>query len=126
MRCTDVARRLRAFTADRGVPALRRWEAAGLRGLRPLLTATRLAGTSAAFDARGDRVLWHPAATGVSGILLPMAFRDTPFDRFGDWPLAGCLVALAVTRPEFSLSAAAVTSTDPRAAAKRVPSEIRR
>ena len=62
---------------------------------RPALEAG-LAGTSAAFDARGQRLLWHPATRGVARVALPLAVRETPFDRYGDWVPALSVVAVAL------------------------------
>lgn len=77
---------------------------------RPAISAT-LAGTTAAFDAQGRRLLWHPQSTGTSVIPLRLAERATPFDRFGDWvvvaSLAFILIAIgfacATSRPRSSL-----------------------
>jgi apolipoprotein N-acyltransferase len=64
-----------------------------------------LAGTTAAFDAQGRRLLWHPAATGVATVDLPLATRDTPFDRYGAW--VPVLSAVAVAIAAISLGARA-------------------
>jgi apolipoprotein N-acyltransferase len=70
---------------------------------RPALQAT-LSGTTAAFDAQGRRLLWHPAATGTAVVDLPIAAADTPFDRFGDWVPATCIVAVALAVLVISLA----------------------
>ena len=62
---------------------------------RPALQAT-LSGTTAAFDAQGRRLLWHPGATGTAIVDLPIAAANTPFDRFGDWVPATCIVAVVL------------------------------
>jgi len=72
---------------------------------RPTLQAA-LAGTTAAFDAQGRRLLWHPAATGTAAVRLPLATRQTPFDRYGDWVPAACVLAIAIAVIAFSLEAA--------------------
>ena len=70
---------------------------------RPALQAT-LSGTTAAFDAQGRRLLWHPAATGTAIVDLPIAATNTPFDRFGDWVPATCIVAVALAVLVISLA----------------------
>jgi apolipoprotein N-acyltransferase len=61
---------------------------------RPTVQAS-LAGTTAAFDAQGRRLMWHPGSTGVVAGNLPLAFRQTPFDRYGAWFPLTCLAAVA-------------------------------
>ena len=75
---------------------------------RPVVNAT-LAGTSAAFTARGQRLLWWPAASGTATALVPLATRDTPYDRFGDWVLAWCLILLAAFAVVSSLTVSSLT-----------------
>lgn len=70
---------------------------------RPALQAT-LSGTTAAFDAQGRRLLWRASATGVAVVDLRLTARQTPFDRFGDWVPAWCLVILTVVVTAFSLA----------------------
>jgi apolipoprotein N-acyltransferase len=70
---------------------------------RPAVQAT-LAGTTAAFDAHGHQLAWHPAATGTVTFTVPLAARDTPYDRFGDWVPAWCLAALAASAIGLSLA----------------------
>jgi apolipoprotein N-acyltransferase len=70
---------------------------------RPALHAT-LSGTTAAFDAQGRRLLWHPGATGTAIVDLPIAAANTPFDRFGDWVPATCIVAVAFALLVISLA----------------------
>jgi apolipoprotein N-acyltransferase len=62
---------------------------------RPAVQAS-LAGTTAAFDAQGRRILWHPASTGIAAVDLPLASRQTPFDRYGNWVPLSCLAAVAL------------------------------
>ena len=62
---------------------------------RPALQAS-LAGTSAAFDAQGRRLLWHTAASGDATVTVPIADRNTPFDRYGDWLPALSVVSVAL------------------------------
>ncbi len=69
---------------------------------RPTVQAT-LAGTTATFDAQGRRLAWHPAATGTVTFTVPLAARDTPYDRFGDWVPAWCFAALAASAIGLSL-----------------------
>ena len=61
---------------------------------RPALQAS-LAGTSAAFDAQGRPLLWHTAASGDATMTVPIADRNTPFDRYGDWLPALSVVSVA-------------------------------
>jgi len=70
---------------------------------RPALQAT-LSGTTAAFDAQGRRLLWHPGATGTAIVDLPIAAANTPFDRFGDWVPATCIVAVVLAVLVISLA----------------------
>jgi apolipoprotein N-acyltransferase len=70
---------------------------------RPTVQAA-LSGTTAAFDAEGRRLLWHPAATGTAAVTLPLATRETPFDRYGDWVPACCVVALGAALVALALS----------------------
>ena len=70
---------------------------------RPALQAT-LSGTTAAFDAQGRRLLWHPGATGTAIVDLPVAAANTPFDRFGDWVPATCIVAVVLAVLVISLA----------------------
>jgi apolipoprotein N-acyltransferase len=72
---------------------------------RPALQAT-LSGTTAAFDAQGRRLLWHPGATGTAIVDLPIAAANTPFDRFGDWVPATCIVAVVLAVLVISLAEA--------------------
>jgi apolipoprotein N-acyltransferase len=72
---------------------------------RPAIQAT-LAGTTAAFDAQGRRLLWHPASTGTAVIDLTPARRDTPFDRYGDWVPASCIVVVTLAALTISLAGA--------------------
>ena len=72
---------------------------------RPALQAT-LSGTTAAFDAQGRRLLWHPGATGTAIVDLPIAAANTPFDRFGDWVPATCIVAVVLAVLVISLDEA--------------------
>jgi apolipoprotein N-acyltransferase len=72
---------------------------------RPALQAT-LSGTTAAFDAQGRRLLWHPAATGAAAVALPLAARTTPYDRWGDWVLAASVVIVVAACVGLSLGAA--------------------
>lgn len=69
---------------------------------RPAIHAT-LAGTSAAFDAQGHRLLWHPAERGTASVELELATRTTFYDRFGDWVPAGSLVVLVLAAAVRSL-----------------------
>jgi len=70
---------------------------------RAALQAT-LSGTTAAFDAQGRRLLWHPGATGTAIVDLPVAAANTPFDRFGDWVPATCIVAVVLAVLVISLA----------------------
>ena len=70
---------------------------------RPALQAT-LSRTTAAFDAQGRRLLWHPGATGTAIVDLPIAAANTPFDRFGDWVPATCIVAVVLAVLVISLA----------------------
>lgn len=78
---------------------------------RPTLQAS-LAGTTAAFDGQGRRLLWHPAATGTAIVNLPRATRDTPFDRYGNWVPAWCVVAIVVALLVFALADQEPTVTE--------------
>jgi apolipoprotein N-acyltransferase len=55
-----------------------------------------LAGTTAAFDAQGHRQLWWSAEDGTVAVILSLATRTTPYDRFGNWVLALCLVVVTI------------------------------
>jgi apolipoprotein N-acyltransferase len=72
---------------------------------RPTVQAS-LSGTTAAFDARGHRVVWWPAATGTVTFSLPQAVDTTPFDRLGEWVLAVSFAVLAVAALSTSLASA--------------------
>jgi apolipoprotein N-acyltransferase len=88
---------------------------------RPALQAT-LSGTTAAFDAQGRRLLWHPSATGTAIVDLPIAAATTPFDRFGDWVPATCIVAVALAVVVISLAEARPPGrADPDHAVKTFP-----
>src|SRR5262249_15269466 len=88
---------------------------------RPALQAT-LSGTTAAFDAQGRRLLWHPAATGTAVVDLPIAAVDTPFDRFGDWVPATCIVAVVLAVLVISLAdARPADRLDPNHPVESVP-----
>jgi apolipoprotein N-acyltransferase len=59
-----------------------------------------VSGTSAVFDAGGRRLAWLPASdTGTFVLSIPVAVRDTPFVRYGDWVPASsaavCVLAAA-------------------------------
>ncbi|MBP1159154.1 apolipoprotein N-acyltransferase [Rhodococcus sp. PvR099] len=63
---------------------------------RPVAAAA-LTGVSAAFDARGNRLAWMPAAeSGVLIVDVPMAGEDTVFDRLGSWVPASCALIVAL------------------------------
>ena len=70
---------------------------------RPAVQAS-LAGTSAAFDAQGRELLWHADATGVAAVTVPLARRETPFDRYGDWLPALSVIAVALAAMALSLA----------------------
>lgn len=55
-----------------------------------------VSGTSAAFDAGGRRLAWLPARdTGTFVLQLPVATRDTPYVRYGDWvPAASAAICV--------------------------------
>ena len=49
---------------------------------------TGLSGVSSAFDARGRKLGWLPAAeSGVLVVDVPLGSRTTLYDRLGDWPI---------------------------------------
>ena len=59
---------------------------------RPVLQAA-ISGVSAAFDARGQRLAWHPTTwRGADVIAVPLSRERTPYDRWGDQLPAGCCV----------------------------------
>ncbi|WP_432138974.1 MULTISPECIES: apolipoprotein N-acyltransferase [unclassified Streptomyces] len=64
---------------------------------RPFVHAT-LTGVSAVYDARGARVgpLLDTDAGATAVYEVPLAGGVTPFVRFGDWPVYGALLVLAV------------------------------
>jgi len=65
-----------------------------------------LAGTTAAFGAQGRRLLWHPARPGTALVHQPLATRDTPFDRYGDWLPAARIAAVVMAMLAISLAEA--------------------
>jgi apolipoprotein N-acyltransferase len=63
---------------------------------RPVLQAA-LSGTSAAFDARGRRLVWAPGDwRGAAVVELPLSAERTPYVRAGDLLPAACGLVLAV------------------------------
>jgi apolipoprotein N-acyltransferase len=88
---------------------------------RPTLQAS-LAGTSAAFDAQGRRLLWHPAPKGIATVVLPMGARNTPYDRYGDWVPALSVLAVALAVLAISLAGERqVVPVTARPARRRAP-----
>jgi apolipoprotein N-acyltransferase len=74
---------------------------------RPTIHAT-LTGTSAVFNARGQRLAWfdtHHRGTVV--VSVPTATRSTQFLRYGDWVLACCVIVLGAAAAVASLARAA-------------------
>lgn len=54
-----------------------------------------LSGVSSAFDARGHRLAWQPAAErGVTVVDVPLGARTTLYQRWGDWTIAAALVVI--------------------------------
>ncbi|HEV8650978.1 MAG TPA: apolipoprotein N-acyltransferase [Actinomycetes bacterium] len=62
---------------------------------RPVLQAA-ISGVSAAFDARGRRLAWHPTTwRGADVIAVPLSRERTPYVRLGDWlPAGSCVLTL--------------------------------
>jgi apolipoprotein N-acyltransferase len=71
---------------------------AGVRAMetgRPVLHST-LTGVSAAFDARGERLLWLGTdRTGARIVELPLESRRTPYLALGDWVVYLSLTTVA-------------------------------
>jgi apolipoprotein N-acyltransferase len=58
---------------------------------------TGLSGVSSAFDARGEKLGWLPAAKrGVLVVDVPLGSRTTLYDRLGDWPILLSLLIFTV------------------------------
>jgi apolipoprotein N-acyltransferase len=58
-----------------------------------------VSGVSAAFDARGELLAWHPADwTGEFVIEVPLSHEETFYVRFGDWVvwLSAAVVAITI------------------------------
>lgn len=70
---------------------------------RPTVHAA-LAGTSAAFDARGRLLAWHSAATGTVVVRVPRAVIRTPYDRLGEWVPVGSAGLVTAAVAGFALS----------------------
>lgn len=82
---------------------------AGLAAVRAVETGrpavhAALAGTTAAFDARGRLLAWHSGSTGSVVLQLPRGVSRTPYDVLGAWVPAGSVLLLAATLVAFSLS----------------------
>jgi apolipoprotein N-acyltransferase len=78
---------------------------------RPVVHAT-LTGTSAVFDARGQRLAWFDTRhRGSVAVAFPLATRTTPFLRYGNWVVVYCATVL--------IAAASVALT--RGARRRTP-----
>ncbi|MCV7026831.1 apolipoprotein N-acyltransferase [Mycolicibacterium novocastrense] len=61
---------------------------------RPAVHAA-LSGVSSAFDARGHRLAWMPAAErGVTVVDVPLDARTTLYQRWGDWMIVAALVVV--------------------------------
>lgn len=61
---------------------------------RPAVHAA-LSGVSSAFDARGHRLAWMPAAErGVTVVDVPLDARTTPYQRWGDWMIVAALLVI--------------------------------
>lgn len=69
-----------------------------------------VSGVSAAFDSRGDLLLWYPAdRTGSFVVDVPLGSEDTLYVRFGDW-----VIWLSVTVVVGVLAAALVSNNRDR------------
>ena len=71
-----------------------------------------LAGTTAAFDARGRLLAWHPAAAGTVVLQVPRAVGRTPYDALGDWVPAGSVALLVAALVGLSLPEARKARTE--------------
>lgn len=61
---------------------------------RPAVHAA-LSGISSAFDARGRRLAWMPAAErGIAVVDVPLDARTTLYQRWGGWPIVAALVVV--------------------------------
>lgn len=82
---------------------------------RPVVHAT-LTGVSAAFDARGRRLLWMGTdERGTWEVTLPRSRETTPFVRMGDWVPLGALGALLLAAITAALRAGRRTLPVPTA-----------
>ncbi len=63
---------------------------------RPVVQAA-VSGVSAAFDAHGHRLAWHPQTwRGAAVVSVPLTAGATPYVRYGDWlPTGSLAVGLA-------------------------------
>jgi apolipoprotein N-acyltransferase len=79
---------------------------------RPVVQAT-LSGTTAAFTAAGRRLAWlDNTHRGVAQVSVPLAARDTPYVRFGDWVVATSFVVIALAAVVAALGAAGRREAD--------------
>jgi apolipoprotein N-acyltransferase len=57
-----------------------------------------VSGVSAAFDARGEQLAWHPADwTGAFVVEVPLSQEETFYVRFGDWVVWLSAAVVAIT-----------------------------
>src|SRR5262249_43591499 len=83
---------------------------------RPVVQAT-LTGTSAVFDAPGQRLAWcDPRHRGSIEVAFPLATRSTPFLRYGNWVVVYCAAVL------IAAAAVALARTAKRHARERMSS----
>jgi apolipoprotein N-acyltransferase len=80
---------------------------------RPVVHAT-LTGVSAAYDARGRRLLWlGTSRRTASQVALPLTGGRTPFVRYGDWVLATAWTVVATALATATLRQARLVASAP-------------
>lgn len=74
-----------------------------------------VSGVSAAFDSRGDLILWYPAdRTGSFTVDVPLGSEDTLYVRFGDWVIwLSVTVVVGVLVTSFAKRFTSHTSPNP-------------
>lgn len=74
-----------------------------------------VSGVSAAFDSRGDLLLWYPAdRTGSFTVDVPLGSEDTLYVRFGDWVIwLSVTIVVGVLATSFAKRFTSQTSPNP-------------